>query len=113
MNVAGCAEKRNGDIEKDGTLACLRAISPHDLQKRLHEEKASKGSKSFIVPYPEVKSERRPVYMWGPVIDGSFIQDYPYALLDANKFVKVPVIFGLVNNPYLLGLRMSASLTWR
>ncbi|KAI9719223.1 MAG: hypothetical protein M1812_003553 [Candelaria pacifica] len=98
VDTAGCKDKRNNDPAKDGTLACLRSINPHDLQLKIHNVFANQGPSNpsgvFKVPYPEEKSHRVPVYMWGPVIDGNFVQDYPFASLDANKFVKVPVIFG-------------------
>lgn len=61
VNAAGCADKRNSDQAKDGTLACLRSINQHDLQKKVHD----KFPKGFTLPYPEVgPSKRKPVYMW-------------------------------------------------
>lgn len=35
-----------------------------------------------------------PRFYWTPTIDGDFIQDYPYRLIEQGKFVKVPIIFG-------------------
>lgn len=35
-----------------------------------------------------------PIFMWSPVIDGTFITDYTYNLFSQGKFVKVPSIFG-------------------
>ncbi|KAE8444024.1 hypothetical protein EG329_001153 [Mollisiaceae sp. DMI_Dod_QoI] len=35
-----------------------------------------------------------PLFYWTPTIDGDFIRDYPYLLIDQGKFVKVPIIVG-------------------
>jgi acetylcholinesterase len=54
-------------------------------------------------PYPGRTSSPR--FYWTPTIDGDFIQDYPYVLLEQGKIIKVPIIFGgssTLNSPFVL-----------
>lgn len=48
------------------------------------------------VPYPG--GTRLPIGMWGPVIDGDFVQDALRNSFDQGKFVKVPSIIGATTN---------------
>lgn len=34
------------------------------------------------------------MYLYGPTIDGSLVEDYTYRLFEQGRFIKVPVIFG-------------------
>ncbi|OBT93878.1 hypothetical protein VE01_08506 [Pseudogymnoascus verrucosus] len=62
-------------------LECLRSQNTTTLQA------ANKGR-----PYPG--QSKSPNWYWTPTIDGDFLQDYPYKLLEQGKFVKVPIMVG-------------------
>jgi acetylcholinesterase len=62
-------------------LQCLRSKDTTVLQNA-----------NVPTPYPGRTSA--PLFYWTPTIDGDFIQDYPYRLIEQGKFVKVPIIFG-------------------
>lgn len=34
------------------------------------------------------------MYLYGPTIDGSLVEDYTYRLFEEDRFIKAPVIFG-------------------
>lgn len=46
------------------------------------------------VPFPFPGQTGAALFGWTPTIDGDFLQDYPYRLLEAGKIIKVPIIFG-------------------
>ncbi|GLB03502.1 hypothetical protein AtubIFM57258_008086 [Aspergillus tubingensis] len=71
---AGCASDPD-------TLACLRRLNTTELQRV-----------NINTPLPT--AQQAPLYMYGPVVDGSLIPDYTYRLFQQGKFIKVPVIFG-------------------
>ncbi|TVY83864.1 Lipase [Lachnellula suecica] len=73
-NDTGCA----GSADE---LACIRSKDITVLQA------ANVGT-----PFPG--RNNAPLFYWTPTIDGDFIQDYPYRLIEQGKFVKVPIIFG-------------------
>lgn len=41
---------------------------------------------------------------WQPVIDGTFITDFPSKLTAASKFTKVPIMLGMMTGPYMISL---------
>lgn len=73
--------ERTGCAREADTLACLRGLDVHALQKE-----------NFNVPFPG--ATRLPLYMYGPTIDGNLVSDYTYRLFSQGKFMKIPVIFG-------------------
>jgi carboxylesterase type B len=73
-NNTGCAGS-NDELE------CLRSKDITILQ-----------AANVATPFPGRRSA--PLFYWTPTIDGDFIQDYPYRLIQQGKFVKVPIIFG-------------------
>ncbi|KAF9880038.1 triacylglycerol lipase [Colletotrichum karsti] len=75
---AGCKD------EKD-QMGCLRGKNIKTIQE------ANAGS-----PFPG--RQLNPHFYWTPCIDGDLIQDYPYAMYDQGKFIKVPVLFGTGSN---------------
>ncbi|OBT46873.1 hypothetical protein VE00_01912 [Pseudogymnoascus sp. WSF 3629] len=71
-------------------LECLRSQNTTTLQA------ANKGR-----PYPG--QSESPRWYWTPTVDGDFLQDYPYKLLEQGKFVKVPIMVGdAINAQYPL-----------
>ncbi|KAF4870681.1 putative secreted lipase [Colletotrichum siamense] len=70
--------------EKD-QMGCLRGKDIKAIQE------ANAGS-----PFPG--RQLNPHFYWTPCIDGDLIQDYPYAMYDKGKFIKVPVLFGTGSN---------------
>lgn len=70
--------------EKD-QMGCLRGKDIKAIQE------ANAGS-----PFPG--RQLNPHFYWTPCIDGHLIQDYPYAMYDQGKFIKVPVLFGTGSN---------------
>jgi carboxylesterase type B len=62
-------------------LACLRALDISTLQKANVQE-----------AYPGQSMLAQ--YIWTPVVDGTFVADYPLRLYQDGKFVKVPLITG-------------------
>jgi hypothetical protein len=73
-NATGCS----GTTDQ---LQCLRSKDTIVLQ-------------AANIPSPYPGSNSAPNFYWTPTIDGDFIQDYPYRLIEQGKFVKVPIIFG-------------------
>ncbi|KAJ7127571.1 Alpha/Beta hydrolase protein [Mycena crocata] len=73
--LAGCS----GKSSNAATMTCLRAASTNKL--------ASAGSKALSI-LPST------IYPFGPIRDGSFIQQRPVDALRAGNFVRVPVLFG-------------------
>lgn len=63
------------------SLGCLRNKTAEELQ-----------GKNFNIPLPGAATA--PNYMYLPVIDGGFVPDYTYRLLQQGKLAKVPTIFG-------------------
>ena len=70
---AGCAVK--------DSLSCLRNKTAAELQ-----------AVNFNIPLPG--GTNPPAYQWLPVIDGDFLPDYTYKLINEGKFIKVPTILG-------------------
>ncbi|KAJ6548210.1 Alpha/Beta hydrolase protein [Mycena vulgaris] len=73
--LAGCGGKVTGAL----TMSCLRAASTNTL--------ATAGSKTL----PALPLS---LYPFGPVADGSFIQQRPVDALIKGSFARVPVLFG-------------------
>lgn len=65
-------------------LACLRHQDSTVLQNANQE-----------MPYPGRTGDS--LFPFTPAIDGDLIPDFPYRLFEQGKFVKVPSIFGYVN----------------
>ena len=72
---------RTGCSNSDDTLACLRNLSAADLQEQ-----------NINTPFPG--AEEAPLYMYGPTLDGDFIQDYSIRSYLNGNFVHVPAIAG-------------------
>lgn len=62
-------------------LACLRSLDISDIQKA-----------NVQMAYPGEQTDAN--FIWTPVVDGTFIQDYPLRLYQEGKFVNVPLIVG-------------------
>ncbi|TVY32411.1 Lipase [Lachnellula occidentalis] len=73
--------KDTGCAASSDELKCLRSKDLTILQKA-----------NVAAPFPGRTAA--PLFYWTPTIDGSFIQDYPYRLIEQGKFVKVPIMFG-------------------
>ena len=71
---AGC----NGTTDP---LECLRGKDSTILQIA-----------NTFMPFPG--RTRNALFPYSPTIDGSFIADYPYKMIEEGRFVKVPVVFG-------------------
>lgn len=71
---------RFGCVGKD-SLSCLQSKTEDELQ-----------AQNYNIPFPG--GNKPPGYMWTPLIDGEFVPDYTYNLLEQGKFIKVPVIYG-------------------
>ena len=67
------------------TLACLRKVDAQKLQ-----------DVSIARPFPT--SDRAPVYMYNPVIDGDMVRKPTLQAFKDGEFVKVPAIIGNVQN---------------
>jgi carboxylesterase type B len=63
------------------SLACLRNKTAHELQEQ-----------NFNIPLPGAANP--PNYLYVPCIDGEYLPDYTYRLLQRGQFIKVPSIFG-------------------
>jgi len=74
VNETGCT----ASIDE---LSCLRALDSATLQ-----------AANIASPYPGQTGS--PIFYWTPTVDGDFIQDYPYLLLEQGKVIKVPIMFG-------------------
>ncbi|KAE8145133.1 Alpha/Beta hydrolase protein [Aspergillus avenaceus] len=72
---------RTGCASSIDTLACLRDLDLDTLQRE-----------NINTPLPN--AQQAPLYMYGPVIDGTLVPDYTYNLFHQDRFIKVPVIFG-------------------
>lgn len=69
------------------TFECLRTLPIGPLYSAIHSLALK------LVPIPGAYEE-----IYGPVIDGTFITDYPSKLLAAGKFVKIPTIIGVTTD---------------
>ena len=63
------------------TLSCLRSLNATFLQQQ-----------NINIPFPGAQAA--PLYMYGPVLDLDFIQEYTYAAYANGNFVKLPAIYG-------------------
>ncbi|KAL7898272.1 Alpha/Beta hydrolase protein [Trichoderma sp. SZMC 28014] len=71
---------RVGCVSKDN-LACMRNKTAVELQ-----------TQNFNIPLPG--ASKPPNYMWLPVLDREFVQDFSYRVFQRGDFVKVPTIYG-------------------
>ncbi|KAJ7061603.1 alpha/beta-hydrolase [Mycena amicta] len=78
VSYAGCTKRKSSSSDAF-TMACLRAASTDTI--------ANAGRRSLL----KMTSS---LYPFGPVFDGSFIQERPVAALTNGHFVSVPVLFG-------------------
>lgn len=72
---------RTGCFQDEDTLGCLRQQNASLIQKV-----------NFNTPSPG--AQIAPLYMYGPVLDGDFVQDLTIVSFQKGKFVKVPAIYG-------------------
>ncbi|KAF4967008.1 hypothetical protein FSARC_5380 [Fusarium sarcochroum] len=79
-SVAAWVNCTDGDV-----IACLRNKTVYEIQDA-----------NFVFPYPG--STTLPESMWGPVVDGTFVQDALYSSFAQGKFVRVPSIIGATTN---------------
>jgi carboxylesterase type B len=82
--AAGCTS--GSDMDK---LSCLQNVPSVEFQKA---HKSVNGKTSF----PDAAD--RPIWLWGPTLDGQFVKDYTYTHFQRGEFVKVPVIVGDASN---------------
>ena len=75
---------RTGCVDEEDTLACLRNLSATFLQENNHNT-------------PSPGAQVAPLYMYGPVIDNDFVQNYTYGAFEQGQFVHLPAIFGYVS----------------
>lgn len=71
---------RVGCVGKDN-LACMRNKTAVELQ-----------TQNFNIPLPGAANP--PNYMWLPVLDQEFVQDFTYRVFQQGRFIKVPTIYG-------------------
>jgi acetylcholinesterase len=64
-------------------MGCLRSKDIETLQ-----------NVNAVQPFPNRTAPPFPLFYWTPCIDGDFLKDLPYKLLESGKFIDVPVIFG-------------------
>ncbi|KAK2591552.1 hypothetical protein QQS21_010772, partial [Conoideocrella luteorostrata] len=64
-----------------GSLACLQNKTAHEIQEQ-----------NFNIPLPGAANP--PNYMYVPTIDGEYVPDYTYNLIERGQYIKVPSIFG-------------------
>jgi len=76
---------RTGCASSKDTLACLRSLSADDIQRA-----------NYNTPFPG--GTNAPKYMYGPVLDGDFVQEYTYAAYARGNFVRLPAIYGDVSD---------------
>jgi carboxylesterase type B len=72
---------RTGCSEASDSLSCLRDLSLDALQQE-----------NIAIPYPQ--TIKRPLYSYGPTIDGTLIPNLTSHLFEQGQFLKVPIIFG-------------------
>ena len=72
VNETGCA----GSFDQ---LECLQWKETTTLQ-------------AANIPSPYPGASGIPDFFWTPTIDGDFIQDCPYLLIEQGKFVKIPIM---------------------
>jgi carboxylesterase type B len=75
----------NVGCSSEDAIACMRT-------KTIAEIIAA----NIKVPYPG--GTRLPIGMWGPVVDGDFVQGALWSSFDQGKFVKAPSIIGATTN---------------
>jgi acetylcholinesterase len=88
VNDTGCSGSTDA-------LECLRSKDTTVLQ-----------AANAPSPYLGETGVPLPLWYWTPAIDGNFIQDYPYRLIEQGKFVKVPIIFGGQAKPLVCSMKL-------
>lgn len=79
-NATGCSTAPD-------PLECLRQKDTTTLQ-----------AQNIPSPFPGRTTAPIPLFYWTPCIDGDFLEDLPYNMFAAGKFVRVPLLFGNDNN---------------
>jgi carboxylesterase type B len=82
VSRVGCKSTETTD-----SLTCLRNLDISVLSQN-----------NIFIPTPG-GSGGPPVFMYSPVMDGNFSQDFTYNAFARGKFIKVPSIFGYVHSP--------------
>lgn len=71
------------NTSRSDQMACLRSQPIAVLQDA-----------NTAQPFPGQYESTYPLFYWTPCIDGDFLQDLPYALINQGKIIDVPVLFG-------------------
>lgn len=71
------------NTSRSDQMACLRSQPIAVLQDA-----------NTAQPFPGQYESPYPLFYWTPCIDGDFLQDLPYALINQGKIIDVPVLFG-------------------
>ncbi|KAF9784257.1 hypothetical protein IL306_007567, partial [Fusarium sp. DS 682] len=87
-------------------LGCLPEVAIVCMRNKTVAEIIAANIK---VPYPG--GTKAPISMWGPVIDGDFVQDALWNSFSQGKFVKVPSIIGATTNEGKAFTPAASSLT--
>lgn len=72
---------RTGCNTTSASLACLRNLDIEKFQKE-----------NIQIPYPQ--SKRKPLYSYGPTVDGELIPNLTSHLFENGEFLRLPTIFG-------------------
>lgn len=72
---------RTGCNKESNSLACLRNLDLDTFQKE-----------NIGIPYPQTR--KRPIYLYGPIVDGTLVKNLTAELFQEGQFLKLPVIFG-------------------
>ncbi|KAK0751579.1 Alpha/Beta hydrolase protein [Schizothecium vesticola] len=78
VHQTGCDNTSRSD-----QMACLRSRPIAVLQNA-----------NTAQPFPGQSESPYPLFYWTPCVDGDFLPDLPYALINQGKIIDVPVLFG-------------------
>jgi acetylcholinesterase len=74
-------------------MSMTQAVPGHDELECLRSKDITVLQAANIAT-PSPGQTGTPLFYWTPTIDGDFIQDYPYRLIEQGKSIKVPIMFG-------------------
>jgi acetylcholinesterase len=75
--------KQSGCNGTQDVMSCLRSRDTESLQLI-----------NTAQPFPNRTAAPDPLFYWTPCIDGVWLEDLPYNLLEEGKYIDVPIIFG-------------------